>query len=130
MMERKLFAAGVLLLCLCQTASAGDARFSKQYSDCMDRSQGVTVNMHDCIAAETKRQDDRLNRAYKKLMAQLTPERKKRLKAAQLAWIKFRDENCSFYADPDGGTMAGLAAGDCYLSATASRAKELEDMMQ
>lgn len=92
----------------------------------MDKSGGVTVDMLDCIGTETKRQDARLNKAYKEVMPQLSPARKKELQDAQRAWIKYRDANCNFYADPDGGTIATVNSNDCFMSATASRAKELE----
>ena len=92
----------------------------------MDKSGGVTVDMLNCISAETELQDARLNKAYKEVMAQLSPVRKKQLKDAQRAWLKYRDANCNFYADEDGGSMATIASNDCFLSATASRARELE----
>lgn len=119
----------LLALALCgaaHIAAADDFGLSKQFSTCMDKTGGVTVNMLDCIGAETKRQDMRLNNAYKEVMAQLTPARKKQLQEAQRAWIKYRDANCSFYADPDGGSLATISGNDCFMSATASRAKELE----
>ena len=34
---------------------------------------------------------------------------------AQRAWIKFRDANCSFYYDPEGGSAAHLAGNGCVL---------------
>ncbi|MBL0011041.1 MAG: DUF1311 domain-containing protein [Nitrosomonas sp.] len=92
----------------------------------MDKSGGVTVDMLDCIDAETNRQDARLNKAYKEAMPQLSQARKKQLQDAQHAWIKYQDANCNFYADPDGGTMATVSSNDCFMSTTASRAKELE----
>jgi len=92
----------------------------------MEKAAGVTSDMLDCISAETKRQDARLNKAYKEVMGQLSLTRKKHLQEAQRAWIKYRDTNCNFYADPDGGTMATVNSSDCFLSATAARAKELE----
>jgi uncharacterized protein YecT (DUF1311 family) len=45
---------------------------------------------------------------------------------AQRSWIKYKEANCNFYADPDGGTMAILNSNDCFMSSTASRAKEIE----
>ena len=111
-------------------AYAADDGLSQQFSACMDESGGVTVTMIDCIVAETKRQDSRLNKAYGDLMAQLPPARKKELQEAQRAWIKYRDANCSFYFDPEGGTMARVSSNDCVLSATAARAKELEGFRQ
>ncbi len=109
---------------------AQEINLTKQFSVCMDKADGVTQNMVECIDAEIKRQDARLNKAYKALVADLTPERKKQLLEAQRAWLKFRDTNCAFYFDPDGGTIARVQAVDCLMTMTASRAKELENFTQ
>ena len=124
------FAAALPLAASAQESS----NLSQKFGACMDKSDGVTVNMMDCIDAEIKRQDVRLNKAYKTLMAAMTaadstPERKKQLQAAQRAWIKFRDLNCDFYHDPDGGTIAGVNANSCMMQMTADRAKELENFI-
>lgn len=109
---------------------AGDNDLSRQYSNCMDRSGGVTVNMLDCIAAETDRQDTRLNNAYKQTMASLNANRKKQLQEVQRLWIRYRDANCDFYADPNGGTIATVNSNSCYMEATAARATELENLRE
>jgi uncharacterized protein YecT (DUF1311 family) len=127
---KKILATGLMLCCFSQIALANDIGLTKEYSTCMDNSGGVTSNMLDCIGVETKHQDARLNKAYKEIMTQLSESRKKELKDAQRAWIKYRDANCKFYNDPDGGTMATLNSSDCFMSATASRAKELENLKQ
>jgi hypothetical protein len=44
------------------------------------------------------------------------------------AWIRYRDANCGFYADPEGGSAASMAANECILNATADRAKELQQL--
>jgi uncharacterized protein YecT (DUF1311 family) len=124
--SNKSFIAGLAIYFFIQTASADDAELTKQFSDCIDKSGGVTVNMLDCIGAETKLQDSRLNKAYKDVMAQLSPSRKKQLQDTQRIWIRYRDANCNFYADPEGGTMEIVSSNSCFMSATASRAKELE----
>lgn len=121
---------GLILLGISHLAAADELGLTRQYSTCMDKAGGITANMLDCIGAETKRQDARLNQAYKDVMAQLSAARKKQLQEAQRAWIKYRDANCSFYADPDGGTIAAVNSNDCFMSATASRAKELEGFRQ
>jgi len=130
MILKRSLIAGIALCCLAQIVSADDIQYSKQFSDCMDKSEGVTFDILDCIHAETARQDARLNKAYKKAMSQLSPARKKQLQAAQRAWIKFRDESYTFNANPDGGQMARINASDYFLSATATRAKELEDLIE
>ena len=109
---------------------AQEINLTKQFSVCMDKADGVTQHMVECIDAEIKRQDARLNKAYKALVADLNPERKKQLLEAQRAWLKFRDTNCAFYYDPEGGTIARVQAVDCMMTMTASRAKELENFNQ
>lgn len=104
--------------------------FSKQFTACMDKSGGVTQDIVECIGAETQRQDLRLNKSYRALMVTLSPERKKQLQETQRAWIKFRDSNCNFYFDPDGGSIARISANDCVMTMTANRAKELENLSQ
>ena len=107
-------------------AIAADDGLSAKYSSCMDKSGGVTVDMLGCIGEETKSQDARLNKAYKAVSTAIEPSRAKALQDAQRAWIKYRDTNCNFYADPEGGTMATVTSNDCILTTTADRAKELE----
>ena len=116
------------LACMSQFAAAQDIGLTKQFSNCMDKSNGVTSNMIDCMEAESKRQSGRMNRAYKELTDQVSAQRKKQLQLAQDAWVAYRDENCEFYYDPDGGTIAAINANDCFMSATAARAKELETL--
>ena len=108
------------------TGIGADGLLSRQYGACMDRFSSSTNDMVRCIAGETKRQDTRLNEAYQAAMALQAPERKKQLQAAQRLWIQFRDANCGFYMDPQGGTLARLSANDCLMTSTAQRAKELE----
>ncbi|MBD9362850.1 lysozyme inhibitor LprI family protein [Methylomonas fluvii] len=126
-----MFKIGILLvsMVLSFTVAAGEAKLSSQYSACMDKSEGVTVSMLDCIADETKLQDDRLNKAYKSALKSIDPARVKALQDAQRAWVKFRDSNCGFYANPDGGTAATISANDCVMSSTAERAQEIESLM-
>ena len=130
MASKKSFLAGLLLCCLTQVAYADDLGLSKKFSQCMDKSDGVTVEMLGCIAAETKLQDARLNKVYKDVMAELSEPRKKELRDAQRAWVKYRDANCNFYNDPDGGTMASVRSSDCFMMTTASRVKELENFKE
>jgi len=101
-----------------------------EYSKCVEQSGGTDPGMLDCMGAEAERQDKRLNDAYKKLMNELKPERRKELQEAQRLWIKYTEANCNFYLDPDGGTAAKLAASECPVLAKATRAKELENLLQ
>ncbi|MDD5214777.1 MAG: lysozyme inhibitor LprI family protein [Methylococcales bacterium] len=125
---KKIFSIGFVLLCFAQIVFAQDKDLRKQYTDCLDKSNGVTSEMLDCIGIETKYQDERLNKAYKALMPQLSEARKKELQEAQRLWIKYRDANSRFYADPDGGTIATITSNDTFLTMTAERASELEEL--
>ena len=125
-MKCMLIAFGLLLNA--PALAAADSELSQTYSACMDKSKGVTGEMLDCISAEFTRQDDRLNENYKRLMSKLSGTRKEGLLEAQRAWIKFRDTNCNFHYDPDGGSAAHLAGSDCMLNATADRATELKNL--
>lgn len=117
-----------MLCCLSQTSQAQDKDLRKQYTDCLDKANGVTSEMLDCIGIETKYQDERLNKAYKALLSQLSEARKKELQETQRLWIKYRDANSHFYADPDGGTIATITSNDTFLTMTAERASELEEL--
>ena len=126
-MKRGTLIAFALLLSASPLAAA-DNEMSGEYKACMERSNGVTGEMLDCMGAEFTRQDARLNENYKRLMSKLSAKRKEALLEAQRAWIKFRDANCNFYYDPEGGSAAHLAGTDCNLNATADRATELKDL--
>lgn len=106
------------------------AELSPQLTACMDRAGGNTQGMVECMGAETRRQDARLNQAYKALMDATAAERKKQLQEAQRAWVRFRDTNCAFYLDPQGGSMARVSASDCVLTMTVDRADELETLAE
>ncbi len=106
-------------------ASAEDF-YSDGFSTCIGKSGGVTANMLNCIGEELATQDARLHSAYKKLAAGLTAERRRELVAVQRFWIQYRDANCKYYADPDGGTAATLASTECVLRETTERANEME----
>jgi uncharacterized protein YecT (DUF1311 family) len=109
--------------------AAAESETTKEYSACLDKANGVTVEMIDCIGAETKRQDVRLNENYRRLLSKVSLHRKRELLEAQRAWMRFRDANCRFYYDPEGGSLSRVIAAECILSATADRAKELKQLI-
>lgn len=92
------------------------------YTACMDGAGGVMVDMIECAGAEAKRQDTRLNAAYKIAMA-VTSD-KEALRNKQRQWIKARDAACPL--DRDGGQNAALTQTDCIAQKTSQRANELE----
>lgn len=127
-MKNMTFLGGILaILCLPHLANARESGLTKVYTVCMEKTGDTTVGMIDCMMAETKRQDVQLNKAYKALMADLPASRKTQLQEIQRMWMKYRDANCSFYFDPEGGTQARVSANECVMNTTAERARELEN---
>jgi uncharacterized protein YecT (DUF1311 family) len=124
---RPIALSGLFALAVGQ-AGAADRETTKEYSTCLDKAGGVTVEMIDCIGAETRRQDVRLNHNYKQLLSKLSARRKRELIEAQRAWIGFRNANCRFYYDPEGGSLSRVTAAECTLNATADRASELKQL--
>ena len=123
---RAVVVIGLAIFLSSRPVAAADREVTQAYSTCIAQSNGVTAQMINCMLAETGRQDARLNENYKRLLSKLGTERKNALIEAQRAWIRFRDANCGFYADPEGGSAAAMAANECFLNATADRAKELQ----
>lgn len=111
------------------TSQAGETALSPKYSECMDRAGGITSEMLNCIEEEMRLQDTKLNENYKALQSNLPPARQQPLLEAQRAWIRYRDLNCAYYADPYGGTLARVSGALCMLTMTAERALELERLL-
>ena len=131
MISKKYLVAAMLTLALTSSALAAD-KYSKEYDICMkgpDVAKGITSAVRNCTSKEIKHQDKRLNSSYKALKKSLSKSRQKELLTAQRLWIKYRDANCGFYNDPNGGTMHRLFAQECFMDATRSRADELKSML-
>lgn len=131
MISKKYLVAAMLTLALTSSALAVD-KYSKEYDICMkgpNVAKGITSAVRNCTSKEIKHQDKRLNSAYKALKKSLSKSRQKELLTAQRLWIKYRDANCGFYNDPNGGTMHRMFAQECFMDATRSRADELKSML-
>ena len=110
-----------------QTQTQVEKRYTGGYSECMDESGGVTVEMMNCIAAEIDIQDARLNQAYVMVMRPLAKSRKNTLRGLQRTWIKQRDAKCQREIADEGGSMAGLIYSGCSLDETIKRTIFLEN---
>ena len=91
-----LLAASAVLLSATFPAAADDAMrrgspkgISEAFYACSDRAAGDVVGLGNCITAEKKEQDGRLNKAYTALMAKLDANGKVHLRSAERAWIEF-----------------------------------------
>lgn len=116
----KLFALAALLLVF---VSHGPQNQQK------DPCQGeTTAEMKMCAAKRYKQADDELNVTYRRLMAKLEDAgHRTSLKAAQQNWLKYRDSNCDFESYLNrGGSIYSVIVGECMISMTESRTKELK----
>lgn len=106
-----------------------ETEYSPAYARCLnsgDAAKGVTVAMATCTNLEWRKQDDRLNAAYKAAMANRSAKQKTSLRNTQRAWIRNRDAECA--KNLTGGTIDMIERASCHLSLTTIRAVELERM--
>ena len=86
-----------------------------------------TAAMRECEIARLKRADEGMNAAYRNLRAKLDARGREKLRAAQQAWLKFRDAEAAYQADAArDGTLAPLLAASVQADLTEARRKELE----
>lgn len=111
---------------------------------CMTREEGgqTTLGMTSCLMAEAQAWDRHLNAEYKATMAWAEAadaeeaaafpslaNRAEALRAAQRAWIAFRDAQCGLdYALWGSGSMRNIAGASCQADMTAERTIELFGM--
>jgi uncharacterized protein YecT (DUF1311 family) len=86
---------------------------------------GSTVEMVECLKAQTAQWDKRLGIAYQQALKDASPGQREQLRAAERLWISYRDANCLYY-DMGEGTVARIDSGECLRSMTEARAHELE----
>ena len=117
--------SGLLTLVLCGAVFAQD----QKKDPCANAQTQLEMNM--CWGNQYKVADAELNAAYREFAAKLNAEETAQLKAAQLAWIKFRDANCEFVADAyKGGTIRPMIAAMCLADVTSARTSELKAQMK
>jgi uncharacterized protein YecT (DUF1311 family) len=92
----------------------------------------TTLGISECIQAEAAVWDGILNEQYGALMGQVKAAGQglpDALRAAQRAWIAFRDAQCAYaYQVSGGGSIRVIDAANCLMVMTARRTIELRDM--
>jgi uncharacterized protein YecT (DUF1311 family) len=82
--------------------------------------------MNETAQADFEKADAKLNAVYKKTLATLDDEGKKKLIAAERAWVAYRDAEAAFVADSErGGSIAPLIYSTTCRELTESRIQEL-----
>ncbi len=104
------------------------ARYTAAYKACTAAPSGqTTMGAIQCATDEYDRQNKPLNAAYEKSMAQLGAQEQASLKAAELAWIAFRNADCASQGDQGLGTLQRVLANQCMVDRTIERTIELEN---
>jgi uncharacterized protein YecT (DUF1311 family) len=83
-------------------------------------------DLNKCAASELESADKELNELYEQQMEYLTSDGKSSLKAAQLAWIKFRDLACEYEAPYHQGSMWPMQVILCQAKYTGKRVEDLK----
>ena len=80
----------------------------------------------ECVGREYMKADEKLNDIYKSLLTSLDREHQLKLKAAQRAWITFRDAECDLQASEAlHGSMEKQLRYTCLQEVTTARIKDL-----
>jgi uncharacterized protein YecT (DUF1311 family) len=105
------------------------AQGRKKPEPCADATSQAEMN--NCWGNEYKKADVQLNQTYQQLAAMLEEDDKTELKAAENAWIKYRDAHCDFVADQyKGGTMRPMIHAICLADVTSNRTTELKNQIK
>lgn len=89
------------------------------------------AEMTTCAGQQAELEDEQLNKVYQQLKSELTnSQREELLIDAQLAWINFRDANCTFSKSKyEGGSIAPMDYSSCIARMTKQRTDELRTFL-
>jgi uncharacterized protein YecT (DUF1311 family) len=120
----------LLLILFLLSAAGAKAQKQRQTNPCENAPSQYEAD--ECAHKEYVAADAELNKAYNRLASKLEDrEQRAQLKAAELAWIKYRDSNCdfedSFYK---GGTMRPMIESFCKTDMTRARTARLREQLK
>ena len=121
-----------LFLSLVVLISFGISAQQKKPDPCDKAEQsGVTLDLVECSQRKLADADAELNKTYRQLIAKMDNKQwEAKLRAAQQAWIKFRDANCDYESEFSGGGSASTFEYNfCLADMTSVRAKQLLEML-
>lgn len=123
-----------LILCALLTAvflPAASAKTQKQRQIQPCEGNGSQAEASGCAHREFQAADAELNKAYNRLAGILEADEKALLKESELAWIKYRDSNCTFESSQyAGGTMRPMIESFCLARVTKARTAELKEQYE
>jgi uncharacterized protein YecT (DUF1311 family) len=105
-----------------------DAATKSTYDTCMAKAIS-TADMSGCQTAEAHRVEGRLAVVLAKVLAALPADQAAKLRVSQRLWATFRQSDCQVYYGNETGTIATINGGDCVISRTNDRIKDLQAFM-
>lgn len=104
---------------------------SPSLKQCLAKSGGITVDVHNCDAAEYGRIDGELNATYRKISAKLDPKRREALVKSQREWLAWRKLECDFYASGEaGGSIYPILIDTCFINMNQDRINTLKSYLE
>ena len=96
--------------------------------ECLDYSN--QSDMNTCAASELKKADEELNAIYDKLLSRLDSGQKPLLKAAERAWIHYRDKMCELEGSgTKGGSINPMIVANCLTELTTGQTRRLSQYL-
>ncbi|MCA1178796.1 MULTISPECIES: lysozyme inhibitor LprI family protein [unclassified Pantoea] len=120
------------ILCLLASgvAMAQTHPLDQLLQQCLDK-ESSTLGMSQCYSSANKGWDKEMNLQYNQVMKKLTGEPKDKLRAAQRAWLAYRDswmEASRSYFLSSQGSMAALSVGAQGVSLVRNQALMLQSI--
>jgi uncharacterized protein YecT (DUF1311 family) len=130
-MKKFLWAGLLCALIACPAPRVADAQKKKTAQDADPCPEAHTqLDMNVCADAQYRKADAELNRVYQQVV-RASGGADAKLKAAQLAWLKFRDAECDYESSQyEGGSMKPMIYSFCLRDVTAARTKQLRDALK
>lgn len=119
----------LMLLCLSTSALAEDMPSDALPDRCINNAS-TTLAMNQCYAAASQVWDREMNKQYNNLMKTLSGEPKNKLRAAQRAWLNYRDSwlEASRSQLSSQGTLGSVALSAQSLSLVRNQALMLQSL--
>lgn len=119
-----------LMLLLTSTMTiAGDLPSDASLDRCLNNAR-TTLDMNQCYAAATQAWDQAMNKEYGRLMKTLNGEPRDKLRAAQRAWLSYRDSwlEAGYSQLSSQGSLGSVALSAQRLSLVRNQAQMLQAM--
>lgn len=123
---------GAALLAITSSSNASEVDVERA---CKNVASGSYTDLNLCLAAQSREANAQLNKAYASALALAAdhPSAKEMvpsLRAAQRAWINYRDRTCELSSWMEGWAHAPAKRPGCLLALTGARIKELDEIGQ